>query len=182
MFFFWRLFRWCHPKLSLFTSWPTVLVSSCSFVFGWGNNFFIIFSTHYFSVRELHCLQSQQTPPGKLTWNPKMDPEKRRVLLENIIFRFQPLVCFQGCNRKHSFNAPIGSAKRWFLKVQFEGIPPQCHTLHKIRPYERIIHRCRLGLISRGSWPGGYNFSVVGSGETKHVHFDRGKTLNWFCS
>ena len=30
--------------------------------------------------------------PGKLTWNLKMNPLKRRFLLETIIFRFQPLV------------------------------------------------------------------------------------------
>ena len=30
--------------------------------------------------------------PGKLTWNLKMNPWKRRFLLETIIFRFQPLV------------------------------------------------------------------------------------------
>ena len=30
--------------------------------------------------------------PRKLTWNLKMDPWKRRFLLETILFRFQPLV------------------------------------------------------------------------------------------
>ena len=45
--------------------------------------------------------------PGKLTWNLKMNPWKRRFLLETIIFRFQPLV-FGGVKPIFFFGPSLG--------------------------------------------------------------------------
>ena len=42
-------------------------------------------------------LKMAQVHPQKLTWNLKMDPRKRRYLLETIIFVFH--VSFRGCNQ-----------------------------------------------------------------------------------
>ena len=42
------------------------------------------------------CSTEKHLLPGKLTWNLKMDPCKRRFLLETILFRFH--VGFRGCS------------------------------------------------------------------------------------
>ena len=51
--------------------------------------------------------------PRKLTWNVKMNPWKRRFLLETIIFRFH--VCFRGGSTSRIRNAP---------KKPWEWLPP----------------------------------------------------------
>ena len=67
-----------------------------------------------FSYKRQHNMKSPTTKkqrllaewihPGKLTWNLKMNPWKRRFLLETIIFRFQPLV-FRGYSHYGSTEA-----------------------------------------------------------------------------